>query len=159
VNDRLFAVDEPPRDCDDWTTPPDLFAILNVEFSFTLDVAAAKHNRRAPAWFDEQTDGLAQDWSGSVWCNPPYSDISPWVFKAWAEWMAGRCSSIVMLLPANRTDQQWWDELVERRRDRPGSPLSTRFLRGRVRFLMPGARRGQPGNSPTFGSVLLIWQT
>jgi len=79
------------------------------------------------------TRAFAQSWAGErVWCNPPFSDLRPWVVKAWQE--SRGCPVIVMLLPANRCEQRWWQELVEPFRDRPGSPLRTTFLPGRPRF-------------------------
>jgi hypothetical protein len=57
----------------------------------------------------------AWGWHTNVWVNPPYSDIRPWIEKAWREMAkpAGtRPRVIVMLLPA-RTDAPWWRELVE----------------------------------------------
>lgn len=62
-----------------------------------------------------------------------------------------------MLLPANRTEQQWWQLLVEPYRDRPGSPLTVRFLPGRMRFLKPGQTAVGPNQRPPFGCVLLVW--
>lgn len=90
-----------------------------------------------------------------IWCNPPYSDIAPWVRKAWDCWAS--TSGITMLLPANRTEQQWWQLLVEPYRDRAGSPLTVRFLPGRMRFLKPGQTAVGPNNRPPFGCVLLVW--
>jgi hypothetical protein len=90
-----------------------------------------------------------------IWCNPPYSDIAPWVRKAWDCWAS--TAGIVMLLPANRTEQQWWQLLVEPFRDRGGSPLSCEFLPGRMRFLKPGQTAIGPNNRPPFGCVLLVW--
>lgn len=90
-----------------------------------------------------------------VWCNPPYSDIAPWVRKAWASYAA--TDGIVMLLPANRTEQQWWQLMVEPFRDRQHSPLSTLFLPGRMRFLKPGQTAVGPNNRPPFGCLLLTW--
>lgn len=99
----------------------------------TRDVAAAPHNAKCPRYFTRDDDGLAQSWAGErVWCNPPFSDLRPWVVKAWQE--SRGCPVIVMLLPANRCEQRWWQELVEPFRDRPGSPLRTTFLPGRPRF-------------------------
>ena len=91
-----------------------------------------------------------------VWCNPPYSSIEPWVRKAWAEHGVAEC--IVMLLPANRTEQTWWRDLVEPYRDRVGSPLRTEFIPGRLRFLKPGATTIGANERPPFGCCLLIWQ-
>ena len=32
-------------------------------------------------YFDVERDGLAAQWSGTVWMNPPFSKPSPWVSK------------------------------------------------------------------------------
>ena len=127
---------------------------------FTLDVAAAEHNAKAPAYYTREQDGLAQPWTGSVWCNPPYSDCGAWVSKAWVEWMRpGGPELIAMLLPANRVEQGWWQDHVEPFRDRPGSPLTVEFLRGRMRFDRPGVEIGPKGDRPPFGCALLLWRT
>lgn len=68
-----------------------------------------------------------------------------------------RPERIVMLLPANRVEQAWWQEHVEPFRDRSDSPLRVEFLRGRMRFDRPGAVIGPKGDRPPFGVCLLIW--
>lgn len=40
---------------------------------------------------------------------------------------------------------------------RPGSPLSTEFIAGRIRFVRAGAPAIFPNERPPFGCVLLIW--
>lgn len=144
-------------DVDDRATHPLHFADFTDRWGpFTLDVAAAAHNTKCDRFFDRDTDGLTQSWAGeTVWCNPPYSDIAPWVRKAWDEYQSTRW--IVMLLPANRTEQSWWQLMVEPFRDRPGSPLRSEFLPGRMRFLRPGQTAIGPNERPPFGCVLLIW--
>ena len=92
-----------------------------------------------------------------VWCNPPYSKIEPWVAKANAETVAG-CPLVVMLLPANRCEQGWWQRHIEPTRDRAGSRLTTEFLPGRLRFLRPGQTEIRPNERPPFGCVLAIWE-
>lgn len=145
---------------DDRGTDPDFIAALEERFgSFELDVAAAEHNAKAPRYFTRADDGLTQDWlARRVWCNPPYSDCGAWVRKAHAEWESGRAGLVVMLLPANRVEQAWWQDLVEPYRDRPGSPLKVEFLRGRMRFIRPNWTPGPKGDRPPFGCALLIWQ-
>lgn len=126
------------------------------ERSFTLDVAAAAHNTKAPRYFTRAEDGLAQSWADEfVWCNPPYSNLGDWLAKAWSEWPDTR--GIVMLLPANRTEQKWWQEHVEPYRDKPETQLACEFLPGRMRFDRPSAVIGPKGDRPPFGCVLLIW--
>lgn len=144
-------------DVNDRATTPDVFAHMQTRFgTFTVDVAAAAHNTKVARYFTREQDGVRQSWSGErVWCNPPYSDIAPWVHKAWDEQADSR--GIVMLLPANRTEQTWWHDLVEPQRDRPGSPLRVEFLPGRMRFLKPGQQRIGANERPPFGVCLLVW--
>lgn len=63
-----------------------------------------------------------------------------------------------MLMPANRTEQKFWQLMIEPFRDRPGSPLTTTFLPNRMRFLKPGQTAIGPNQRPPFGCVLLVWQ-
>lgn len=144
-------------DIDDRGTPLDLFMAYDRMWHFTVDVAAAAHNTKCERFYDKDADGLAQSWADeTVWCNPPYSDIRPWVAKAWAE--CPTANGIVMLLPANRTEQTWWQDLVEGHRDHPTSPLRVHFLPGRIRFLKAGAERVGANERPPFGSVVLTWE-
>lgn len=139
---------------DDRATTPEVFGPLDARFGFTVDVAASAHNTKCARFFSIEDDGLAQSWENErVWCNPPFSDIRPWIAKAW------RSTSpvIVMMLPANRTEQGWWQDLVEPYRDRPGSPLTVEFIRGRLRFIAPGADRVGANERPPFGCCVLIW--
>lgn len=140
---------------DDRALPIEEFAKLDERFQFTLDAAASERNRKKERFFSVENCGLTASWAGErVYCNPPYSDVRPWLEKAWHETGA---ELIVMLLPANRTEQTWWQELVEPRRDRHGSPLRTEFMRGRLRFLKPEADEIKPNERPPFGCCLLIW--
>lgn len=144
---------------DDRGTDPAFVADLEAQFGepFTLDVAAAHHNAKAPRYYSRIQDGLKSPWDGErIWCNPPYSNLADWVVKAWIEYP--RTRGIVMLLPANRCEQKWWQDYVEPYRDMPGSPLTVRFLPGRMRFSRPDAVIGPKGDRPPFGCCLLVWQ-
>jgi phage N-6-adenine-methyltransferase len=145
---------------DDRGTRAEYFDPWNARFGFTLDVAAAPHNAKCARFFTRDDDGLTQSWAGErVWCNPPYSDLYSWVDKAWQE--IEHAELIVMLLPANRPEQRWWQELVEPFRDQlitgTDVQLRTQFLPGRMRFDRPDAVIGPKGDRPPFGCVLLIW--
>lgn len=140
---------------DDRALPAVDFAVLQARFAFTVDAAAAAHNAKLPRYHTRENSGLEASWAGErVYCNPPYSDIRPWVEKAWRETEA---PLIVLLLPANRTEQKWWQELVEDRRDRPGFALRVEFKPGRWRFLKPDQTVIGPNERPPFGCCLLIW--
>lgn len=140
---------------DDRGTTPEVFDPLHERFGFTVDVAALPHNAKLERFFTPAQDGLAQSWAGErVWCNPPYSSIEPWLAKAWDEWSNG-ADLIVMLLPANRTEQGWWQRHVEPYR-RTGE-LRVEFLPGRLRFIAAGKTEVGPNERPPFGCCLVIW--
>ena len=126
------------RSCD-WTTPPDLFARLHARFGFTLDPCAAPDNAKCAAYFTRHQDGLAQEWIGRVFVNPPYGRaIGAWVRKAWEA--AQTSAEVVVLLVPARTDTGWWHRYCARG--------EVEFLRGRLRFgeaaagAVPVRRRG-----------------
>jgi phage N-6-adenine-methyltransferase len=148
---------------DNLETPWEFFMPLHERFRFTLDACALPHNTKCPRYFTPEQDGLRRSWAGErVWCNPPYSQIEPWAQKAWAEivddghgHLPGGAELIVMLLPANRTEQGWWQRQVEPYR-RAGL-LTVEFLPGRLRFIKHGHDRVEPNQRPPFGCCLLIW--
>lgn len=144
------------RHVDDRALPQADFDRLNQRFNFSIDVAASAENAKLPRYFTEEVSGLEQSWAGErVYCNPPYSSIEPWLIKAWAE---DQTELIVMLLPANRTEQGWWQRQIEPQRDRALSPLTVEFLPGRQRFLKPGQVEIGPNERPPFGLLLAIWE-
>lgn len=149
-------------DVDDRGTDQAFFDALSERFGgFTLDVAASENNAKCARFYTVEDNGLDQRWTGAVWCNPPYSDLRSWIEKAWTEWnlgavMGGGPVAIVMLVPANRTEQAWWQDGVEPYRDQGGS-LTVEFLRGRMRFDRPGWTKPAKGDRPPFGCCLLIW--
>lgn len=147
----------PRPDVDDRAINPELWAELKARFSFTVDAASSHENAMLDRHWTVEDDGLLQTWAGErVWCNPPYSNIRPWVEKAWSE--ASSADSIVMILPANRTEQGWWQDLIEPFRDgRSGAVCRVEFLRGRTRFVKPGQKRIGPNERPPFGCCLVIW--
>ena len=57
----------------DWATPHELFNSLNAEFNFTLDVCASEWNKKCDKYFNEQQDGLKQDWGNNIcWMKSPH---------------------------------------------------------------------------------------
>lgn len=73
-----------------WLTPPAILDALGGWQSFDLDPCAAPAPR---PWFtawqmnaEADGDGLAMDWHGRVFLNPPYSSgvIEAWLRKNWS---------------------------------------------------------------------------
>lgn len=122
---------------DVWETPQEFFEELNREFHFETDVCALPSNAKCDRFFSPETDGLAQEWFGRCWCNPPYGrQIGKWVEKA-----ATSEALTVMLLPA-RTDTTWFHDHCLGR--------EIRFIRGRIKF--GGAKYNAP-----FPSMIVIF--
>lgn len=143
----------PRDDVDCRATAPEVFGPLHERFRFSIDAAALPHNTKLERYFTPEQDGLAQPWAGErVWCNPPYSSIEPWLVKAWGS----DAELVVMLLPANRTEQGWWQRHIEPRRDRAGG-VQVEFLAGRMRFIAHDATGIGPNERPPFGVCLVIW--
>lgn len=116
------------RDC--WATPSELVARIATRLGineFDLDVCASRTNAKAKNFFDINTNGLLQKWTGNVWGNFPYSDLTPWIKKAISE--RDNCKAIAMLLPS-RTDQKWFHLLLS-----AGAEIE--FIKGRVQFIPP----------------------
>ena len=130
-----------------WQTPKSLFNKLNDEFNFICDVAASNENTLCSQFIGEDQDSLGSHrWLSSNWCNPPYSNIMPWVQKAIKEHEQG--CTIVMLVPAD-TSVKWFKVAYE-------SCNEVRFISGRISFI--NAETQKPVNGNNKGSVLFIWR-
>ena len=111
----------------DWGTPPEFFARLHEEFSFTLDVCAHEDNAKLDRYLSPAVDALAQPWAPErCFMNPPYGRAitGKWIAKARLE--SERGALVVCLIPA-RTDTSYWHEHVMR-------AAEVRLVRGRLRF-------------------------
>ena len=127
---------------DEWSTPQDVFGALNEEFNFNLDPCATHENAKCARYFTRAENGLAQEWRGRVFMNPPYgSEIGSWMRKAWQASQAG-CELVVCLVPA-RVDTAWWHDYATRG--------EIHFLRGRLRF--GGAKSPAP-----FPSAVVVFR-
>ena len=94
---------------DTWATPAWLYRYAEYRFGvFDLDVCASHDSYKCRPYFTIEDNSLIQPWALFNWCNPPYSNIRPWVEKAALEANIG--NSTVMLLPADFSTQ--WFKLV-----------------------------------------------
>lgn len=114
----------------DWTTPPTLFARLDAEFHFTIDLAASADNAKCATFYCATDNALTKDWRGVGWCNPPYGakkdeKLSDWVRHGW-EQSRKHGSTVVMFIPA-RTNTRWFHRYCMQAKE-------LRFIEGRPRF-------------------------
>lgn len=87
-----------------WQTPSKVFDPLNAEFQFTMDGASEPGNGLLDV---ASTADNPLSWEGQrVFCNPPWSNIPPFLELAPAAEVA------VFLVPA-RTNARWFHRALE----------------------------------------------
>lgn len=107
----------------DWKTPTKFYEELKKEFHFDFD----------PCPSNPKFNGLEIPWKKRNFVNPPYSEISAWVKKAFLEHEV-HGNTVVMLIPS-RTDTRWWHEYIMKAKE-------IRFIKGRLKF--DGAKWSAP---------------
>ena len=137
-------------DKDTWETPQYLFNWLNSIYDFDIDLCASKENTKCDIWFDERDDSLIQRWDHHGYrgfCNPPYSNIKPWIKKAIEE--ADRGLITVMPIPTPN-GESYYHEIFEKAK-------SITFITGRIAFYNPYIKKEVSGNSR--GSCVVEFST
>jgi hypothetical protein len=106
--------------------------------------AVAQKAVRAGAFYDEQRDGLKQQWGGKVWMNPPYAQplIGQFMAKLCEEYTAGRVKSAITLTH-NYTDTKWFQDSVQ-------VASAVCFPRGRIRFVSSSGDLASPTQGQAF---------
>lgn len=102
---------------------------------------------QAKYYYTADTDGLAQEWRGNVWLNPPYSQplLSRFIDKLLTELDAGRVRQALVLVN-NATETGWAQRLIE-------ASAAVCFLKGRVKYLDV---TGRPANTPLQGQMVVF---
>jgi phage N-6-adenine-methyltransferase len=119
----------------EWYTPDEyLDAARRVIGEFDLDPASnpvANERVRAAVFYTAEDDGLAKDWSGVVWMNPPYESslVDKFAKKLANSYSAGDVTAAVVLVN-NGTETKWFQCLAEQ-----ASAIC--FPKGRVKFWHP----------------------
>lgn len=124
-----------------WATPQEFFDRMHAEFGFEVDVCANADNAKCERYFSAEQNGLAQEWRGVCWMNPPYGrGIGNWLKKAYESSRDG--ATVVCLVPA-RTDTAWWHDFAMRG--------EIRYVRGRLKF-------GGHKNSAPFPCAVVVFR-
>lgn len=128
-------------DTHDWLTPPEILDALGL---FDMDPCASQLQpwRTAETQYTIEDDGLARDWSGRVWCNPPYGPHAEKFLRRMAE--HGNGIALIFARTETRAFQQWcW-----------GRASGMLFFAGRLKFRLPGGGRAGVAGAP---SVLIAY--
>lgn len=128
----------------EWWTPPHVFEALGVRFD--LDPCAPP-SPAAPWLPVEQrlslpVDGLAAEWSGRVWLNPPYGREA----GAWVDRLANHGDGIALVFA--RVCSRWAHRAMRR------ADLVC-MVSGRLRFI--DGRTGLPPDNAAAPSMLLAY--
>ena len=125
----------------DWLTPPEILQALGP---FDMDPCASQFQpwRTAAQQFTIEDDGLARDWYGRVWCNPPYGPHAAKFLRRMAEHGNG----IAFIFA--RTETKAFHDYCWKRAS------GMLFLSGRVKFRLPGGGVAGPAGAP---SVLVAY--
>lgn len=124
-----------------WSTPQEFFDKYDEIYNFNVDVCATDENAKCEKYFTQEQDGLAQEWVGVCWMNPPYGrEIKHWMKKAFESSQKG--ATVVCLVPS-RTDTIWWHDYAMKG--------SIEFIKGRLKF-------GGSKNSAPFPSAVVVFQ-
>jgi hypothetical protein len=100
----LFGSEQTELTSDDYYTPKWIFDALGIVFD--IDVASPPNGppfTPCRQYFTQLDDGLTQNWFGSVFINPPFSQPMPWVNK-WLEHKNG-----ILLAPMAKS--KWFNTL------------------------------------------------
>lgn len=100
----------------EWYTPPEYIeAARRVMGEIDLDPASndiAQEWIRARTYYTEETDGLAHEWNGRLWMNPPWGRLtSDFVVRLASEIDGGRVTEAIALVNAHATDTNWFAPL------------------------------------------------
>ena len=132
----------------EWYTPPEyISAAKKVMGGIDLDPATSPQANQvigASQIMTVDDDGLAQDWNGKVWLNPPYSQpaIHQFCEKTVAEWDTGRIDQAIVLTH-NYTDTRWFHILTK-------SCAAICFTRGRIGFVSTSGEKAAPTQGQAF---------
>lgn len=128
---------------DEWLTPPDLLASLGP---FDLDPCSPVERPwpTAARHYTVEDDGLELPWEGRVWCNPPYSQLTPWMAR-----LAAHGDGVALIFA--RLETACWFEHVW------PAASGLLFLAGRLTFHLGDGTASKAGHNSGGPSVLVAY--
>lgn len=132
-------------------TPPYIFEFAwSVLGGIDFDTACNSENQLScPVWWGlggKGDDALSVEWRGKLFCNPPYSNVVPWIDHA----IACKDAITAMLLPSPNGDS-YCDKLIENSHEI--------HIIGRIAFISPAdffikGKNGKPDKQVKKGDPL-----
>ena len=115
---------------DEWITPTSILrkALFDYDIYPYLDVCATELNHKFEQYYSKENDGLNQEWDQNFFMNPPYSEITQWMKKAYEQHQKYNVNALILTFA--KTDTKWWHKYVE-------DIAEVHFIKGRLKFLTP----------------------
>ncbi len=137
-----------------WRTPPEVFAYFEHHYNLKVDIACVPETALCDTFITPEQDALKQDWAaiaekagGGIWCNPPYSQMQPWVDKAIE---ASENGATVVMLTHGNYDAKWFSDIYK--------TADKIFLLGGGRLSFIRADTGERGGGNKRPSIFAIWR-
>ena len=129
---------------DEWYTPKQYIeAARKVLGTIDLDPASndfANETVKATTYYTEETDGLAQEWFGNIWMNPPYSTA---LLSQFADKLVASDFTQAIVLVNNATETTWFEKMISR-------ASAIVFHKGRIKFVKRDGEHGTPLQGQAF---------
>lgn len=132
----------------EWYTPPEYIEKAKAVLGeIDLDPASSEAAQAvvgAAAFFGKEADGLANEWHGRIWLNPPYAQplIADFMAKLVDEYWAGHIQE-ALALTHNYTDTSWFQDTAK-------AASAICLTRGRIRFVSPDGTLAAPTQGQAF---------
>lgn len=138
---------------DTFNTPDFIFDQLNRIYQFELDAACDSTNKKCQDGYRSNMGecGLSGTWGDlRVFCNPPFSQKSQWIKKAYDEVFNKNCPIVVMILPLNcMSTIDFYDVVIS-------NNIHYEILKGRIQFLNNETKEKVNGNNS--GTVIVYFK-
>jgi hypothetical protein len=127
----------------EWYTPPHIFAALGL--AFDLDPCAPSGGVPwIPAEHHYSERGLARQWEGRVWLNPPYGREA----AAWVDRLVAHGDGVALVFA--RVDAAWAQRAIK-------AATTVCLIAGRLSFIDGALGGDRKGHNAANGSMLLAY--
>lgn len=121
---------------DDYMTPKEIYTeLLKLTRNGIFDIDVCCSETHIPAlkhFVNIVYDGLKEKWSGYCFMNPPFKYTKHWVEKAVKEVSNDFMTTVIAILPADRTETKYYQENILKN---PNCVFA--FIPGKVGFISP----------------------